>query len=750
MSYLKFSPDLFLGSQELNRFQRFLREDGYVKFLLENALSFGIVHKDIDDGDWNYFRVEQGANQGDIKINSGVGVDSSGRFIVLPDVGYTLENNNQFYWIKIAHQYDSREEGTVSISRDGTLNGANTSFLSSLRGIPNNPVKVRFSGASTNIYEYEVVEVINDTQAVLAGNFTDESELRLIVAGAFTPDVVPPSGDKEPYQYDGCQVSFAQEAVLNTAPALNDGEYWIARVKRNGSTITIEDKRSLNIFKTKIDWEITSVAESNNPLIGVEAIKFNNSLSPRHQNIVTVGFAFRSSNWTIDSSVNRVTLIGGGGGKFKSTADFTDGDFDGWRVWTANGKYKIVKQSSISALQINLILDSLDPDDFIDTTQQLIISPNCEEVHIVAKTPVGESDLTEGTFACPTNVGVAGLLLPVYKSGACQYEISYYYKNFKTYSLPTIIPDDISEGYFTEAAFDINGNLTGSNKQTYVNGIITLTESSSSYSNVVGSLISGQAFGVEYIELNTAVTPVIDFAVGTRKEHVVITNDDDLDASDADFGTQYSLTADCYLNLRTDVALKPGNWFIIQFRGDYDRNGFNIRFVQDYVDGLNTGDLLYTLNPTTTTLANNDYENARRDNLRFKVTWDGTRWFVQKLLPSTMFSGSISDNELINKYAIVNALGYPSAIDLDDLGSASGGRISMHLCKGTDSNSPGGDGDTRFLVWTCDNSNHTVPGAIQIALQINGSNLGSFYKRTQSFTPSESWSGWTNINDPTS
>lgn len=622
MSYFKTSPDLFIGTQELNRFQKFLGEDGYIKFILDNAVSFGIIHKEIEDGVWNYFRVEQGVNQGDIKINAGVGIDNAGKFIVLPDVSYTLQNDNQFYWIKIAHTYDSREQGTVSISRDGTLNGASTSFLSVLRGLPNNPVKVRFEGASVNTSEYEVVEVLSDTQAVLAGNFADEAELRLVVVGAFTPDVVPPALSKEPYQYDGCEVSFVLESVLNTPPALVDGqEFLIARVKRNGSTIVIEDKRSLNTFKSKIDWELTSLAEPNNPLIGVEAIKFNNTLSPRHQNIATLGFAFRSSNWTIDTSVNRVTLIGGAGGKFKSTADFTEGDFDGWRLWTANGKYKIVKQSSISALQINLILDSLDPDDFTDTTQQLIVSPNCEEVHIIAKTPDGESDLTEETFACPVNIGVVGLLLPVYKSGSCQYEISYYYKNFKTYNLPTIIPDDTNSGYYTEAAFDDDGNLIGSNKQTYTNGIITVTEATNSYNNRIGAVETGDLFGVEYIPLDTASNPVTTFVVGMRRNYVVITNDTDLDDSDFDFGSQYLLTADAYLDLRT-LGARNGNQFLIQFRGDYNLNGFNIRIVQDFVNSGDPGFILHTL-------TSSDIANAKVDNLFIRAKFDGTRWFLQ-------------------------------------------------------------------------------------------------------------------------
>lgn len=623
MSYIKFVSDIFLGSQELNRFQKFITEDGYVKTFLENSLSFGIIHKDVDDGVWDYFRVQNGVSAGEIVINAGVAIDASGDFIVLPDVSYSLINDNQFYWIKVAHQHDAREIGTVSISRDGTLSGAGTEFLSVLRGIPNNPVKVRFEGASSNTGEYFVQEVTNDNTAILSGIFADEENLRLVVVGAFTPDTVTPQASKEPFQYDGCLVSFVLEGTPNTPPALIDGEeFLVARVRRNGSTIDIEDKRSLNIYRSKEGYEFTYVQPSNNPLIGIESTRFNNNLSPRDQNVVTLGFSFRSSNWTTDSSANRVTLIAGQGGKFKSTSDFTNGDFDGWRIWTKNGKYKIVKQSSVAATQINLILDTLDPDDFIDTTQELVVSPNCEEVEIFARTPIGESKLTEKTFCIPSNTGEVKILLPVYESNSCQYEISYRHKNFKTYSERTLIPDD-AVGYFTEAAFDVDGNLIGATKQTYSNGIITLIEALNSYSKRIGSVETGDLFGVEYIPINTAFNPVAVFKVGVRRNYVVITNDTDLDDSDFDFGSQYSLTADAYLDLRTEGAIN-GNQFLIQFRGDYDLNGFSLNITQDFVNSGDPGFILHTL-----TLG--DIANAKFDNLFFRAKFDGTRWFLQSI-----------------------------------------------------------------------------------------------------------------------
>lgn len=668
--YLKIVSDLFLGSQELNRLIQSLDEKGFRKLLLQNSLSYGIVHKDIDDGEFDNFRVSQGTNVGTIQHAEGVAIDINGQIIYKAATdNITLTNDNAWYWIKIAHAYSTKEIGTVSIDRNGNLTGVGTEFTQILRGLPNNPTRVKFDGAVYNTAEYDLVEVISDTSAALAGNFLSESNLTLVVVGSYTPDVVISSDNKYPFQYDGCTMTIVAESVLNTPPTLTtDEEFVIARVRRSGSTITIQDKRSLAIFRTKSDFDLHSLSSNNNPLIGIEAVKFNHNNTPRDKNLVYVGWGMRSSNWTINSSTNTVTILGGLGGKFKTTADFTDGDFDQWRLYTKNGKYKIIRQSSVAALQINLVLDGLDPDDFSDTTQELHIVPNCEEVEIIAETGV-ESELPETRVSFPVNQGYVKIPLVVYDDPSCEYIIKYRYKNFKTYTQETLIPDDLASGYLVESAFDIDGDQSNNTRQTYNGGTITITLAGNAYTTRIDAIETGDLLGMEYLLIDTDIDPILDFIVGQRRQHVVITNDDDLDASDSDFGTQYVLTANTYINLRSDLptgGLTNGNSFLIQIRGDYGFGGFGFRIVQDYVSGANPGIDLYGITQY-------DLDQARLDNLLFRAVWDGTRWFVQRLqgpvtgdniVSNTITTAEIADGSITPGKLSVTVVQSPDNIQL--------------------------------------------------------------------------------------
>lgn len=653
MSYLKINSDLFIGAPELRRLVDFLDQDGFRKLLLENSLSFGLIYN-VKGGAFTNFLIEQGTNTGTLKNSAGVAIDNNGQLIIRAAIdNIALTNDSVWRWVKIKHAYSSSEEGTVSIDRQGNLSGVGTKFTEVLRGIPNNPVRIRFKGASLNTLEYDVLEVISDTQATLQGVFQSESDLELVVIGSFTPDVVTPSASKEIYQYDSCTMTLVTETVLNTPPTLIDGEeFVIARVRRVGSNITIQDKRSRNIFRTKSDFDLHTVVTPSNPLIGVEAVKFNHNNTPRDRNIVYVGWGMRSSNWTFDTSINRVTILGGLGGKFKTTADFTDGDFDGWRLYSAKyagtGQYRTIKQSSVTALQINLILDTLDADDFnADLTQELIIVPPVEEVELIAKAPGGESELPEQRFLFPVNQGYAKLQLVAYKDTTCQYELSYRYKNFKTYSPESLIPDDTASGYLVESAFDSSGTQINSGRQTYSNGLIILVSANNAYSKRIASIETGDLFGVEYLSIDTDALQVYDFIVGGRSQHVIVTNDDDLDQSDADFGDPYQLTQSVFFNFKDyqPSGLRNGNAFWIQFRGNYELDGNTWKFTQNFINIGNPGTILYEITAE-------DLELAAADSLFFRVIFDGTRWFVTRFTTGTSKSLLLT-NRVVDNYTFV-------------------------------------------------------------------------------------------------
>jgi len=235
MSFLKFSTDLFLEKQELDRFQKFLRDDGYRLHLLQNSYSFGII-KTKDDTNLNNFRIESGSNAGTIKIASpSSALDKDGLIIFKePEDNIAIPDDGDFHWIKISHAFSPKEEGKVSINADGELSGVGTEFLTILRGQPNFPSKIAFIGSTLNTDEYEVVEVIDDTNVVLSGSFQAEVDLEFKVIGTFTPGAVPDPSDKEIFQYDSVNFEQIVETVLNTPPTAGftqDKDFYIARVK---------------------------------------------------------------------------------------------------------------------------------------------------------------------------------------------------------------------------------------------------------------------------------------------------------------------------------------------------------------------------------------------------------------------------------------------------------------------------------------------------------------------------------------
>lgn len=636
MSKLKINPDLFLGSQELNRFKKFLDDDGFRKLLLQDSMSFGVVNNS-KDGEFNNFRVELGTNAGTIKHADGIAIDKYGNMITkVATDNVTVPNDNAWYWLKIKHQYSTVEIGTVSIDINGNLTGVDTAFLDVLRGQPNIASRVKFSGSTLNTAEYDVVEVISDTSAILSGDFLAESNLKLIVIGSFTPDTVTPSGSKEIFQYDSCLMTFVPETVPSAEPTkTEDEEFFIARVKRNGSVIDIHDKR-YDVFKSKADFYSSRIAAATNPLIGVENIMFDSIKSTRHQNVVQVAWGFRSSNWTIDPSTNRLTLIAGEGGKFKDTTYFTDGDFDGWRVYTlgssAYSTYAVVKTSTKAGTQINLILDTLDPINYANGTQQVVVVPDCDTVDF-RFTPVDDQEMTYKDVSFPVNLPFAKVHLTLYTDTTCDYNVKYRYSTFGDYRAFTVIPNDTVSGYLKEECFDSDGIQTSTVRQTYSSGNITLVVPSNAYNLRIGSVETGDIFGVEYRELMN-ISPVIELQVGLAKQNQYFRTVDILDGGQ---GTPYTLTVAHYISLKTTslIAIKAGNSFTLKFIGDYVPGAFNINIVQDYVNPGSPGTPLYTF--TTT-----DFDEARTRGFFLQFIFDGTDWLVKRFSADSGILGTFT------------------------------------------------------------------------------------------------------------
>ena len=178
MSRLKFSSNLFLEVNELQRFNKFLEEDGWKRAMKAISKNFGIV----ENASNSYFKVtaRSGSNSV-IVINAGIAFDSNMDAIVMTDdLELSVGNTGSNRWVILSRAVTNEEQGTVNINSDGSLSGIGTEFTKVLRGQPNFPVKVKFNSTSNN-GEYEVVSVTSDTSALLSGSFVNQSNIKYSV-----------------------------------------------------------------------------------------------------------------------------------------------------------------------------------------------------------------------------------------------------------------------------------------------------------------------------------------------------------------------------------------------------------------------------------------------------------------------------------------------------------------------------------------------------------------------------------------
>lgn len=636
MSAINLSEDLFLGTAELQRLIDFIDSDGYKKLLVDNSYSFGII-KAGDDSELDNFKVESGTNTGTIKIaTNSYALDENGNLIYKEaEDNIAIPDDNQYYWVKIKYEASTIEEGTVSVDNQGNLTGSSTKFTEILRGQPNHPAKIKFTDGSLNTQEYYVQEVISDTSAILLGVFQSESDLHYAVVGTFTPGVEPSESEKYPFQYDSTiDITVADgglvlETVLNTAPSKTEGEeFYIARVKRNGSTLTIEDKRT-EFWRTKGSYELSYIDRTQtNPLIGVESIKYDNRVSTLDHNQIKIGWGMRSSNWVANSELRRITFVSADeSGKFKLVSDFTDGDFDGWRIYAADGSYKKIISSVLSGGQINMILDSLDPDDY-SSGDELVVVPDVEEIQIRFRQDASGSSIgqVETTFNFPISQGYAlmKILVPAYldedesevdlENATYSYNITYRYKTFNQYTEWIILPSDTTNGYYDETSFDNNGILrtdpTDRNRKTYtshaINGYIEFIVNARSYYQTLIQIARGDKYGFERVDLSdTGNNPVYNVEVGTSKQVIV-------------FEDTNSLDVDWFISL-LDGELTQNEFFLI-FENTITLNGFHLRVVENYVSTSVYDELI---DFDTDLIA-----RAADGNLMLRCTWDGSNWHI--------------------------------------------------------------------------------------------------------------------------
>lgn len=305
MSKLNISRNIFLEKEELTRFQEFVGNDNVAsQVLLENTTNWGIVRTTFDA---NYvdFKVELGTNLGTIQIaNLSKAVDIDKLLIKLdPTDNIAIPSDGIWYWLKISQKYSPIEVGQCSVNVNGVVSGVNTKFTEVLRGQSTEvPVKIKFvKNGLVNTGEYEVVDVVDDLNLILAGTgFSAESALTYFVIGS-TPisEVLTAQQLEGLYQYDSCALTFVQEEILDTPPITNyteNKDFYIARIQKNGGSVVIEDKRGTQFLTFNVEGVDNKLDKDQNlaDLTDVAAARANLNVSTNEE--ISAAF-FGDSGW---------------------------------------------------------------------------------------------------------------------------------------------------------------------------------------------------------------------------------------------------------------------------------------------------------------------------------------------------------------------------------------------------------------------------------------------------------------------
>lgn len=612
MSKLNISPDLFLETIELERFRKSLDEEGFRRNILDSTINFGLIKNTINDNFANG-KVEADSDANgtkNIKIRATRGIDTNGQFFTLPaTAGISIPSDNFWYWLKVNHSYSNLEQGTFTLSTNGDL--IDTSGLAKLtkifRGMPNFPTRIKFVNTTYNTLDYDVLQILNDSHAVIqhpATNgsgiaaFEAETNLSLKIVGTFTPSIAIPDASRYCFSYDAGDINVVKEITTNVSPLLQVANvdiygnpsitngFDLARVKSDGTNLFIQDKRS-QIWETKGSSLVKQISKNINYGVGIETARFNDKFSAGDKNVVEVAWGMRSSNWSIDTVRNIVTFNAGQGGRYKSVNDFTNGDQDGFRMYTPNGNYSKVLSSIKQGNAVNYFLDVLNIDDYsTDGGDTFLIGslncvPDCDAVEIkFIPNPVDTHDYLTETFTFPANTLIGRCDVSVYADDTVLYNVQYRYKSFKEYSDWKVIPSDPS-GYFTEISFLPNGVLKPSANTVYypfvsdpVNGFVQLKLSPFSLLTFKNKVDKGDRIGVTQIANFNTVTSQ-GLTVGVDNNYQFITGN-------------IVLANDIYFNLDLQNSV-DGNEFRFHFNcNSLDLGGKNIYFTNG-ADTSSTG-----------------------------------------------------------------------------------------------------------------------------------------------------------------
>lgn len=646
MSKVKANANLFMGEAEMKRLQATFSDEGFTRHTLLNTKTFGLIREILlpDLGNipiQDCFKVVKAGTPIDqVIVQPGIALDSNGQLIVNEsNQNFAILNSGSWFYIIIKQKYSNLEKGTLTVDSLGNVVGVGTEFTKKLRGQPNFPQRISFPlSTAGNTAVYEVVKVIDDTNLIIAGDFTVEADLQYAVFGCFTPGFVAPTDSQYIFDYDSCDITVVAEPSLGVPPPITSNiEFYIARVKFDGTDLTIEDKRTQFWKDYSSDLLSTLNRSFVNKVTGVEKIKWDIKSTPKNTNELSIAWAFRSVSYTLDTSARKITVLAGQGGVFKDTSFFTTGDFNGWRLYAKNGTYRTILSSVKTGSQISLTLDILDNVDYPGSSE-IVITPPFEQIQIRARNdasiPGDLSTQLEMNYDFDINQAIGKVYLRVPRD-LYKYNLTYRYKTFNDYTDWINFNND-AVGFFTEKGFDdfgeflpivISNTVLLNQAQGFlkaytassVNGFIELNENINSYENFVANIDLGDLLGVDTVALaNAAFAPTLNLFVGTNRMYEYFS------------GADLTLTGNGFIQLMKTKAdlltsLRNGNTFLLHFKQKISPSTFKLRIVQDYVD------------PTTFTLLKefsvNDFAFLADspEGMYFRCTFDGTNWIINSV-----------------------------------------------------------------------------------------------------------------------
>lgn len=276
MAQINVNRNTFLEKEEVMNMQSFLQNSLFGKILIAGSYTFGIVTNNPKKFDPDFvtnddfidnkvFEVEVGTQGGTIKILPGMAVNALGQVINLTSIydNLTVPSDSVYYWLKVGYSTKNYENGLVSINQKGIVTGT-VDFSGKVRGQSGKtPVAIRFmkddGSQPLNNGVYEIVNVIDNKNLVLTSesDFVAESNLQVIILGTIPLGKVFTDKQLEGlYTYDYYTFSLVQEVTLEQPPTKSSNEFYLARVRNNGGTVSVD-----NTVKSEF-WSLANFPKS--------------------------------------------------------------------------------------------------------------------------------------------------------------------------------------------------------------------------------------------------------------------------------------------------------------------------------------------------------------------------------------------------------------------------------------------------------------------------------------------------------